>query len=47
MPSANRSLGTEMVVLLEGANVGYLTLMSRRKEVISIGLALVKSAGSA
>lgn len=32
-----------MVLLAEGAKVGYLTLISRRKEVISIGEAFVKS----
>lgn len=43
IPSASFSLDTEMVLLTGGANVGYLTLASRRKEVISIGDALVKS----
>ena len=45
MPSDNLSGGMGRDVVGSGANVGYLTVVSRWKEVISSGDAFVKSGG--
>jgi hypothetical protein len=47
MPSDNRSEATGIEVVGSGAKVGYLTVVSRWKEVMSKGDAFVKSTLSA